>query len=305
MKKFILSIVVVFWGILVASAYHNGAINLPTDKITLAQVSQKLTVVTTIHINNAIISVFFKKYPNLKTYQSEVNTLYKKRNYKPIWLYNNGPSEFASLLYAKVNLLNEEGVESKIAYKDEIDGIFNSEISKNFSQTDTEIMLSSMYLFYAKKVFYGIDNEKTQEISWFIPRKNLSYSIPLNSIIANPELLSKNEKQLFRQYYKLKDVLKKYRQIEKNGDWDLITTDSLEREFKPNDRSKTISQIRHRLVVTGDLKQDSKSDIYDEELMVGILNYKKRNGFKSDNIIEPRHIQNMNIPIEQYIKPLC
>ena len=161
-----------------------------------------------------------------------------------------------------------------------------------------------MYLFYAKKEFYGIDNEKTQEIKWFIPRKNISYNVLLNSLLANPELLSKNEKQLFRQYYKLRDVLKKYRQIEKNEDWDLITTDSLEREFKPNDCSKTIAQIRHPLVVTGDLKQDSKSDIYDEELMVGILNYKKRNGFISDYIIEPRHIQNMNIPIEQYIKTI-
>lgn len=78
----------------------------------------------------------------------------------------------------------------------------------------------------------------------------------------------------------------------------------MKKEFKPNDKSKTISQIRHRLSVTGDLKQDSKSDIYDEELMAGILNYKKRNGFNLDYIIAPKHIQSMNIPIEQYIKTI-
>jgi murein L,D-transpeptidase YcbB/YkuD len=305
MKKFILSIVVVFLGFFLASAQQNKNENIAANKSSVAQVSKKISGdKTTIHINDATFFSFFKKYPQLKIYKSDIGSLYKTRKYKPIWHNNKGIIGFADLLYSKVIRLEEEGVESNLAYKDDIDGIFNSKISKNFSQTETELMLTSMYIFYAKKVFYGIDNEKTQEIRWFIPRKNLSYSNLLNSLLANPELLSKNEKQLFRQYYKLRDVLKKYRQIEENGDWDLITNDSLEREFKPNDCSKTIAQIRHRLMITGDLKQDSKSDIYDEELMVGILNYKKRNGFKSDYIIEPRHIQNMNVPIEQYIKTI-
>jgi len=305
MKKFILSIVVIFLGFFPVSAQHNKNENLTTKKTSHASVSHKLTGdKTTIHINDAIILGFFKKYSKLKIYQSDINSLYKTRKYKPIWYDKKELIEFANLLYSKVNQLEEEGVESNLTYKDEIDGIFNSEFSKNLSQTDTELMLSSMYVFYAKKVYYGIDTEKIQEIGWFIPRKNLSYSNLLNSLSANPELLNENEKQLFRQYYKLRDVLKRYRQIEENGDWNLITSDSLEREFRPNDSSKTIGQIRHRLAVTGDLKQDSESDIYDAELMAGILNYKKRNGFKPDYIIAPKHIQNMNIPIEQYIKTI-
>lgn len=303
MKKFILSIVVVFLGFFLASAQHNK--NLTVNKTSHTTVPHKFTGdKTTIHINEAVISGFFKKYPKLKIYQPDVNTLYKTRKYKPIWYDKKELIEFANLLYSKVNQLEEEGVESDLAYKDEIDGIFNSEFSKNLSQTDTELMLSSMYVFYAKKVYFGIDTEKIQEIGWFIPRKNLSYSNLLNSLSANPELLNKNEKQLFRQYYKLRDILKKYRQIEENGDWNFITTDSLEREFRPNDSSKTIGQIRHRLAITGDLKHDNKSDMYDEELMAGVLNYKKRNGFKPDYIIAPKHIQNMNIPIEQYIKTI-
>jgi murein L,D-transpeptidase YcbB/YkuD len=161
-----------------------------------------------------------------------------------------------------------------------------------------------MYVFYAKKVFHGIDTNKIREVGWFLPRKNLSYENLLDSLLIDPKLLNKNENQLFGQYYKLRDILKKYRQIEKNGDWNPIVADSLVKEYKPNDSSKTIGQIRQRLAVIGDLKQDSKSNIYDDELMAGILNYKKRNGYKKDYIITSIHIRRMNIPIDKYIKTI-
>ena len=174
----------------------------------------------------------------------------------------------------------------------------------DLSNADTEIMLSAMYVFYAKKVYEGIDTNKIKEMGWFLPRKNLSYKELLDSLLVDPKLLSQNKNQLFGQYYKLRDVLKKYRQIEKNGDWNPITMDSLEAAYKPNDSSKTIGQIRQRLAVTGDLKQDSKSNRYDEELMAGVLNYKKRHGYKADYIITSKHINRMNIPIEKYIKSI-
>ncbi|WP_291100238.1 MULTISPECIES: L,D-transpeptidase family protein [unclassified Flavobacterium] len=305
MRNVVLSIVILLFGFSLASVSRNRNNNLAANETSRAQVLQESTIdKSPINIDSTIISSFFKKYPDLKKYRSDVNALYKNRKYNPIWYDKKGLIEFASLLYSKVNLLEEEGLKSRLAYKNKIDGIFNTESEDNLSQIDTEIMLSSMYVFYAKKVYQGIDTEKIREIGWFLPRKNLSYECLLDSLLVDPKLLSKNEEQLFRQYYKLRDVLKKYRQIEKNGDWNPITMDSLGKEYKLSDSSKTIGQIRHRLFVTGDLKQDSKSNLYDLELLEGILNYKKRNGYKANYIIEPKHIQRMNIPIEKYIKTI-
>ena len=305
MRNVVLSIVILLFGFSLASVSRNRNNNLAANETSRAQVLQESTIdKSPINIDSTIISSFFKKYPNLKKYRSDVNALYKNRKYNSIWYDKKGLIEFASLLYSKVNLLEEEGLKSHLAYKNKIDGIFNTESADNLSQIDTEIMLSSMYVFYAKKVYHGIDTEKIREIGWFLPRKNLSYECLLDSLLVDPKLLSKNEEQLFRQYYKLRDVLKKYRQIEKNDDWNPITMDSLGKEYKLSDSSKTIGQIRHRLFVTGDLKQDSKSNLYDLELLEGILNYKKRNGYKANYIIEPKHIQRMNIPIEKYIKTI-
>lgn len=257
-----------------------------------------------VKIDSSVISRFFKLYPNLKKHKSDLTALYKKRNYASIWFDNLGIVEFAYLLYSKVNQLEDDGLSSRFAYKGRVALIFDQKTASLITPAETELLLSAMYLFYAKKVYKGIDTEKIREIGWFLPTKNLSYSGLLQSLLANPQLLDKNEKQLFTQYYKLREVLKKYRQIEQNGQWNVIIQEAGIREYKLGDTSKTIRQIRHRLATTGDLNHDSESNLYEEELLEGMLNFKKRNGYKLDNSITSSHIQRMNIPIENYIKAI-
>jgi murein L,D-transpeptidase YcbB/YkuD len=303
MRKRVLSIAVLLFGFTILATNPHKKEKLTDIAVYCAPIPQEITPKkTSILINNSSIDLFFKKYPSLKKYQSDVSALYKKRNYNPIWYNNKGRIECADFLYAKVNLLEGEGVKSTLAYKNLIDAIFNEESVAKIAPTDKEMLLSAMYLFYVKNVFYGIDSKKTQENGWLWPRKIISYSDLLDSFLKNPQLLDKNEKQQFEQYYKLRDALAKYRQIAQSGDWNPIDGDSLIKEFSPGVRSKTIAQIRHRLLVTGDLKQDSKSDFYDDELVAGVLNFKKRNGYKPDPVIGSRDINRMNIPIDRYIK---
>ena len=305
MRKVVLSIVVILCGVSVTTIYHNRNDILTAKVFSIAKKLQEFTFgKSEILVNKAIISDFFNKYNDLKKYQSDVTAVYKKRNYKSIWYEDKKLIDFAGILFSKVNQLEEEGLQSNFPCKDKINGIFFIKSTDKISQTDTEIMLSTMYVFYAKKVFDGIDTKKIKEIGWFLPRKNLSYENLLDSLLVNPNLLINNNKNLFEQYYKLRDFLKIYREIEKNGDWNRIETDTAIKFYKPLDSSKTIGQIRQRLTVIGDLKQDSKSNVYDDELMAGILNYKKRNGYQPNYVITNWQVQRMNLPIKKYIQTI-
>lgn len=300
MKKNVLFIIIIALTLSLISFYRNRKGNLTDEAISFAQSQQK----TAISIDKAAIARFFKQYPSLKKYQPDVNSIYVKRKFKSIWYNKTGLIEFANLLYTKVNLLDEEGLNSRLPYKDKFDSIFDDKLHNKLSRTDAEIMLSTVYIFYAQKVFHGMDTKKIQETGWFIPRKNISYVNLLDSLLANPELLNKNENLVFSQYYKLRDVLKKYRQIEKEGGWNPIDSISQAAELKPNDSSKIIGQIRHWLTANGDLKRDSKLNVYDEEMMAGILKFKKRNGYKVNYSITYRHIRQMNTPVEERIKTI-
>ncbi|MFE3867542.1 murein L,D-transpeptidase [Flavobacterium sp. LS2P90] len=306
MRKYVLSIVVIVCGVSVTTIYHNRNENLTVKVFSIAKNIQEYTLGKPgITVNKDIITGFFTKFPELKKYQSDVTAVYKKRNYKSIWYEDKKIIELARMLYAEVNQLEQEGIDSNFPCEDKIDGIFDTKsIAANLSETDTELLLSSMYVFYAKKVFFGIDTQKIMEIGWFLPTKNRYYENLLDSLLANPHSLNQNNKNMLGQYYKLRDFLKTYRQIEKNGTWNPIATDTAVKLYKPSDSSKTIGQIRQRLTVTGDLKQDSKSNVYDNELMAGILNYKKRNGYQPNYLITNWQVQRMNLPIQKYIQSI-
>lgn len=137
-----------------------------------------------------------------------------------------------------------------------------------------------------------------------LPRKNVLYEHFLDSLLADSSLLSNNENLLLSQYYKLREALKKYRAIEQNGDWTPIDIDPTVDYYKHNDSAKAIGQIRHRLATMGDLKRDSGSNLYDEELMVGVMSFKKRNGYKTNKILSTWQVQRMNTPIKKYIRTI-
>jgi murein L,D-transpeptidase YcbB/YkuD len=65
-----------------------------------------------------------------------------------------------------------------------------------------------------------------------------------------------------------------------------------------------ILQIRKRLFITGDLIIDSRQKTFDNELLEGVLKYKKRNGFTPDSLLLPQHIENMNITVHERIKTI-
>jgi murein L,D-transpeptidase YcbB/YkuD len=255
-------------------------------------------------IDNAALVAFFKKYSDLKPYQNDVTILYKDKGYKSIWYDGDDITEFAYLLYNKLNASYQDGVEIKIPYKKKYDIIFNDEGTEKLSQSDTEFLLSSMYILYAKNVFEGMSAEGQKKIEWYLPKKKISYDTLLDSIFNNPELLDKNKNALFSQYYKLQDALKKYLAIQKTNGWKKITMDIPFKDLRPDDTSATIAQVRERLALIGDLAKDSKSNFYDQELMDGVMKYKLRHALTPNYIIAKEHIDQMNEPISDRIKTL-
>ncbi|MFH6992062.1 murein L,D-transpeptidase [Flavobacterium sp. FlaQc-48] len=251
------------------------------------------------------INEFYKKYPKLKKYQNDVLDLYKKKEYSSIWYDDKNISEFGSLLYHKVRLLNDQGIKATMPYMDAVDDIFNENVSNKLPQIDTELLLSNMYVFYASNVYSGVDPATLKQIGWFLPAKTISYTKILDSLMVDPDRLNKDENLLYGQYYKLQKVLKKYRTIEKNNQWSKIDIDSANyKDLKPFDSGVAVQQIRHRLFVVGDLPQDSKRNVYDEEMMAGILKYKQRYGLKLNYTLTREHIDQMNEPIGNRIKTI-
>lgn len=263
----------------------------------------KQTVIT-IPFDSTLIAGFYKSYPELQKYEKDLRAIYRTYDYNNIWFDHKGVGEYGNSLYSKVKNLDDEGISTPFPYQKNIDEIFVGQSDKTINPNDAELLLTNLYLFYVDKVYKGIDKKNTTAIGWLLPRKKVSYAGLLDSFLSDRKKQYDDSLILFSQYYKLRDVLKQYRGIEEKGGWKTIDQDPEIKSYKPGDKANAIQQIRERLFMTGDIKQNNQSNSYDAELVAAVKKYKLRNGYKPTALIKPRHIDDMNVPISERIKML-
>ncbi|WP_432672598.1 L,D-transpeptidase family protein [Flavobacterium sp. SM2513] len=243
---------------------------------------------------------FFQKYPDLKPYQNDVLAVYRKQRFNYLWHDSKGRKETAEVLYNRINSISADGIMQKVPYKEVFDAMLHKSSVTNL---ENELFLTSYYFFYTSKVLGGIDQKKREEMGWYLKRESTSYVNYLDTLLANPGLVNK-ETQLNKQYYLLKVGLEYYQKVAKQGGWDSIQIPKDFKSLRLKDSSAFILNIRKRLVLTGDLKKDSGSIIFDENLASGVLNFQKRHGFLTDKIIGRNTIEAMNVSVDDRIKTI-
>ena len=260
--------------------------------------------VSNIPLDSTSIAPFFKSYPDLKKYETDLLAIYRNYNFNYIWFDKKGIVVYGNSLYGKVKGIAGEGISSTFPYQQKIDDIFKENIKHAPKHPDADLLITSLYLYYADEVYKGIDDKTTTNIGWLLPRKKVPYTVLLDSIISDQKLQSDGSMMLFGQYYRLRDALKRYRSIEQTGGWIPIEPEVHRKSYKPSDTSAVILQIRDRLFVTGEIKQNNGSDIYDAELFDAIRTFQAHHGYQPDSLILPEHISTMNVPVGERIKTI-
>lgn len=244
---------------------------------------------------------FFTKYPKFKVFEKDIKKLYTEKGNQYIWHDKKGPIEFAEVIYNRVNQIENDGLEKEIPYKSEFNELFEKSDRPDF---DSEVLLSAMYLYYAKNVVEGVDASKSKQTGWYLPREKVDYVAYLDNLMDDPKLLKKDTSELFSQYYNLRKGLHRYRLIEKNGGWNKITMDAGVKTIKPGETANAIAQVRTRLFKEGYLKSDSKSTVYDDELVKAVEQYQIMNNRNNDKLIDQSLVKDLNIPVAERIKAI-
>ena len=301
MKKTIslLTKIIVVFLLLIVSCHNNIKDNQTILKKP-GLIHNKVAVIT---FDSTLVASFFDQHPNFKKFEKEVIVLYQKQHYNYIWFDQKGIKEVGYLLYNKVTDLSSEGISATIPYQNQLETVFQEENNDETPEIKSELLISCMYFYYTNKVFKGLAIEKSNELGWYLPRKKQSFVNYLDSILAKPSLLNKDEREINGQYYRLREVLKKYRSLEQLP-WKPIAFEPGITQLKMGDKSKTIVQIRTRLFLLGDLVSDSKSPMFDKVVAKGILHYKKRNGLETHSDISKSFLIHFNVPIAQRIKTI-
>lgn len=265
--------------------------------------SEKVVPELKISIDSTHISTFYQTYPKLAKFQNDVLALYKKNHSTQLWLDNKGIVEFGHTLFNKYKGLDQEGLKANFPYNEIMSPVFEHTTEKKLSQADTDLMITNLYFYYVQKVS-GVDEKTTKSLEWLLPRKKVNYQVFSDSLFKKSTISDDKKSKMFSQYYKLRDALLQYREIEKKGGWKTIETAEDFKSLKLGDSVATIGQIRERLYISGDLKENSKSNICDSILIKSLKNYELHQGLTPKNIILPEHIVELNIPVSDRIKTI-
>jgi murein L,D-transpeptidase YcbB/YkuD len=250
------------------------------------------------------IDSFFARYDSLRIFQNDLNKFYTSRNYAFAWYTENGGlTEQASHLYMRLENLPEEGLNIVLPYKRTLDSLINVSNTQSLEQkSETELMLTSLYFFFAQKVWGGLEESDTQQVDWLMPRKKLSYSALLDSVLKTGNTSNVKE-PVYRQYNLLKEYLKKYKALPVDNSAISLPGN---KPIRPGDTDPAISLLRKKLFYLGDLTNanDTASTTYDSTLLIAVKRFQRRHGMSQDGIAGGAMMRELNIPVQQRIEKI-
>lgn len=141
-----------------------------------------------------------------------------------------------------------------------------------------------------------------------LPKRTRSAEMAVDSLreaaLQGPVL--DNVQPAFLHYRLLKNALVRYRRLA--TDTSLVPLPSVPRALKAGARYAGAGRLRHLLEATHDMAHvvpaDSLAQIYTPDLVAGVKNFQRRQGYAADGVIGPRTVTRLNRPFEQRVRQI-
>lgn len=257
-------------------------------------------------IKEADLIDYFKSFPEDKSIVNEVNLFYQNRNYQYAWFNKEGMTTTVSNFQNQLNnyhdnYLDKSLINSRIDLL--ISNIQNdkSEVKINESRiTELEILLTTTFFKYSKKVFTGI-YANPNNLDWYIPKNKKNAQVLLDSLVVSNGSNSSWEPSN-KYYIALKQKLIEYREIDKKGGFPKVVLPKNSLSIAKKDSS--LLKVKSYLVLSGDLKNNDKSIVFDNLLVKAISRFQTRMGLNNQGILGEATVKEMNVPISLRIKQI-
>ncbi len=270
-----------------------------------ASIAGNFSPQTRLRFDSARVAGFLTRYPELREFGPDIRKFYRNRGYAYAWFDSRGRIESCLDLYNRILNLTDEGVPYHVPYLQVYKGMIEGDSiiqPRMTADPEAELMMTAQYLHYAKDAWKGLPESQSREVEWFLPRKRLDYAALLDSMTGPDGTVSGIGAPVNQQYLRLKTFLLRYRAWELAEPWPVIRSDR--RRLSVGDTGRSISAIRHRLQLLGDLPKDDGSPWFDQTLEGGVRSFQRRHGLRDDGVVGAGVLRALNIPIRQRIQQI-
>lgn len=247
---------------------------------------------------NELQTQLASKNPKTALEWSQLNKFYNPRGFYPAWVNQYGPLPKAGILRNALITADEEGLEVKDYHSDKVALLWESRSISDLAQL--ELLLSDAFLLYSAHLRTG--QHQQNDFHWDIespdidPVAELRYLLTVNNIQSALADLVPNH----TGYTGLRDSLKRYRQVEKQGGWPVLPEGPV---LKQGNWHRHVTKLRKRLQAEGDLELGAVTNphYFDDALEFALERFQVRYGLKMDGILGPITRKVMNVSVEKRI----
>jgi len=230
----------------------------------------------------------------------EINNLYEKNNFDPIWFNEDDFNESAYQLREVLANIAEEGLNPKLYRAQFLENFFKKETLSFKEKAIADIFLTNSFYLLASHFSDGVLEPENFEKEWLTVKKDINLEEFLEKAVQKQEvksslysLIPQNER-----YHKLKNKLKLLREIKKDGGWTKVETSQ---NLKSGMTGESIRNLKFRLKQSQDFTGEIDEE-YDKDLKESIIDFQKRHGLKPDGIVGPNTFRALNRDIEEIIR---
>ncbi len=240
-----------------------------------------------------------------------IRNFYNARNYQFAWLSSDGLTEQGRGFWNLQEYINSYEQDSTLKNKKlqkRMDSLVtNDSLTVNADSffTNTELSLTQHFVYYTQNNT-GKGYVNREAIGQFMPIKKVD-ALSMTDSILTDSILNKQDtanslEQSNEPYKLLKIQLSKFYSVAKQGGFPSVPQGV--KNLKKGVSSPTVTVIKKRLQLTGEMPGGDTSKLFNDSLEYAIKSFQQRHGFTPNGIVSDTVVEAMNVSVNERIQQL-
>jgi murein L,D-transpeptidase YcbB/YkuD len=225
------------------------------------------------------------------------------RDYKPLWVRDNGPKSKAKEVLDVFKASAEMGLNPANYHVKELETRMG--VTDPRGLAELELIFTRAFIDFGRDISRGRITPQMAGSENAIISKELGALTLIDGAEA-ADSIAKYVAGLEPQtdaYRRLKKALAAYRGLAAKGDWPVIPAG---KSMKPGAADPRVSALRQFLTTTGDLKAAGQEagNTYSPDLVEAVKRFQNRHGLTDDGIVAKTTLEVMNVPVSDRVRQI-